>query len=515
MGQDSDGNHIRSAPRQGSPGRLRVFLQVVGAAVGLLFGTLMVDTIMSKRLLLPQDEGIAQGLGSLGEILAAVLGLSITVVAIVLQLASQRYSPKIVDLFMRDPVNVKTSGFMVVSCIYVVMLPTFAGNGQLPEVAMWAGFVLTAANFGLLLPYFGHVFEFLQPNNFITQIKTVAKESLNEATQNPKHVPEYQRQVADAVERIADNCLSAISLTDRGLALHSIRTLDELLIYYLHRKASLPDQWARIPQDYFLSLSREFYEEIVDQGTWVEAKVFMELEHVIRRSLGSLGEVVSQIATSTRNVGSSALRVQDQEVTELVVRFFNTYIRHALNRRDVRALYNILYQYQLFSREVMETQPDLCRRIVQHLVYYGRLANEMRMPFVTVTAAHDVRVLCEKAFQDQHMDVVPLLDLFLSLDQPSEAKTEELALIGVRKAQSILGAFFLEQGAINLVNRIRHDMSHESLSRMLLTRDEILAVTERKFWEITDRGINFDYIEPERHQYVRAFFEPLLQEDER
>lgn len=496
---------------------LSVFMKVVGTAVAMLVAAVLIDAFVWKRgldLLTPGSQGITDALGSLGEILAAVLGLSITVVAIVLQLASQRYSPKIVDLFMRDPTNAKAFGFMVVSCIYVIILPVFAGQQEIPMVATWAGLMLAVINFGLLLPYFSHVFEFLQPNNFITQIKAVARESLIYTIANPGSAVQGQKQVADAIERIADNCLSAISQTDRGLALHSIRTLDELLVHYLQHKTGLPGGWAQIHPDYFLSLSKEFYQEIVDQNTWVEAKVFMEFEHVTRRSLGSLGEVVSQIASSSRNIGEAALEAKDREVTELVVRFFNTYIRHALNRRNVRALYNILYQYQLFSRQIMLHNHDLCQRIVQYLVYYGRLANEMGMPFATVTAAHDVRVLCEQAYLNEHMDVVPLLDLFLSLDQPSEAKTEELALIGVRKAQSILGAFFLEHGAHHLANRIRHDMGHESVQRLLMIRDEILSVSERKFWEVTDRGINFDYVDPARHGFIKDFFEPLIQESE-
>ena len=41
-------------------------------------------------------------------------------------------------------------------------------------------------------------------------------------------------------------------------------------------------------------------------------------------------------------------------------------------------------------------------------------------------------------------------------------------------------------------------------------RDAILAVTDRKFWEITDRGFNFDFVEPEMRKYVHEFFDPMV-----
>ncbi len=485
-----------------------LFLATVGIAAGLLLVALGADRGLGGPLG-PQAGGLLIALGSMGEMLAAVLGLSLTVVAIVLQLASQRYSPKIVDLFMRDRINVAMFGFMVISCVYAVLLPAFASEARLPLVASWVGIGFGVINFGLLLPYFRHVFEFLQPNNFITRIRVQAHRSLLEASGDGSMVAPRQ-QVAEAIERISDNCMSAISQTDRSLALHSVQTLEAFVCQYLPLKGGLGAGWREVEASRFLSLSREFHQEIVEQGTWVEARALMEYELAVRRSMGPMGEVVSQISASTRQIGISALEAGDDEALELVVRFFNTYVRHALNRRDVRALYNILYQYQLLSLRVMERRPALCQRIVGYLVYYGQSANEMEMPFATVTAAHDVRVLCEAVFLKDAEAVVPLLDLFLRLDQHAEGFDREQALIGVRKAQCILGAFFIEHGADHLAQRIRHDMGHESPQRLLRIRDGILSVEARKFWEITDRGVNFDYIEPSRRPHVKAFFDPML-----
>ncbi|MEO1270910.1 MAG: DUF2254 family protein, partial [Myxococcota bacterium] len=160
-----------------SSGRLSVslFTGIVGSAVGLMVVLLALDLSVSELtvqglVMGVRGGGLSEALGSLAEVLAAVLGLSLTVVAIVVQLASQRYSAKIVDLFMSDWTNVGVFSFMVVSCIYVVMLPAFAGSGKppLPDFAVGAGLALAVVNFGLLLPYFGHVFAFLHPNNIIT-----------------------------------------------------------------------------------------------------------------------------------------------------------------------------------------------------------------------------------------------------------------------------------------------------------------------------------------------------------
>jgi hypothetical protein len=223
-----------------------------------------------------------------------------------------------------------------------------------------------------------------------------------------------------------------------------------------------------------------------------------------------MNEVVSQIASSTRAIGEQALESEDDAALELTTQFFNTYMRHTLNSRNVRAAYNVLYEYRRFASKLLDHQPGVCVKVVKHLVYYGRTANTMGLPFVTVTVAHDVRVLCQEAFDKSTLDMEEMLRLFLTLDQPSEDEGAEVALLGVRRAQSILGAFFLERGADVLAEQIRFDMREEPASRMRKIRDDILAVEERKFWEVTDRGFNFDWVSPDLRPRIVEFFEPML-----
>ncbi len=495
-----------------------LFAGVVGSAVGVFVVAVTLDIQLTDTMSFAslmdavRREGLASAMGSLAEVLAAILGLSLTVVAIVVQLASARYPAKIVDLFMFDRVNVGVFGFMASSCIYVALVPLLA-VAMPPLIATSIGVIISVVNFGILLPYFAHVFAFLEPTNIITQIENRAFSLLNIATTRQlsgRDLTIAQEQTAAAVERIADNCMAAVTQSDRNLALHSVRSLEAVVTGYLAVKPSLPPGWANVDASAFGTLAQEFVDEIVEHGTWIEAKTLMEYERVTRRALTEMSEVVSQLASSTRLIGLAAIKHDEHQVVDLTVRFFNTYIRHGLNNRNVRAVYNILYEYRRLAVAVFQWNPDAGRRVVEHLVYYGRTANDLGLPFVTVTCAHDVRVICQEIHGDNHSEVRQLLQLFLTLDQPSEHKSEEVALIGVRKAQSILGGFFVQQGKDDLAQLIRYDMRHENAARLRAIRDEILAVKERKFWEITDRGHNFDYVDEELRPHLIAFFEPML-----
>src|SRR5215212_2757862 len=62
-------------------------------------------------------ETMQSALGSLAQVIAAVLGIAITVVSIVVQLAATKYTSRVAEMFFRDRTNLAVMGFFVVACI--------------------------------------------------------------------------------------------------------------------------------------------------------------------------------------------------------------------------------------------------------------------------------------------------------------------------------------------------------------------------------------------------------------
>ena len=82
----------------------------------------------------------------------------------------------------------------------------------------------------------------------------------------------------------------------------------------------------------------------------------------------------------------------------------------------------------------------------------------------------------------------------------------EQALRGVRKAQVKLATFYLAHGAVEPAQRIAADLRGEKPDRLASIRAELLAVSDREFWEVTDRGVNFDYLDGARKEKLNEFF---------
>ena len=79
-------------------------------------------------------------------------------------------------------------------------------------------------------------------------------------------------------------------------------------------------------------------------------------------------------------------------------------------------------------------------------------------------------------------------------------------LRGVRKAQTKLATFYLVAGAEKYARQIAADMSMEPIARLRSLRDQLSRPSSKDFWEVIDRGTNFDYLDDTRRERVKEFF---------
>jgi hypothetical protein len=497
-------------------------------------------------------------LGSLSQVIASVLGIAITVVSIVVQLAATRYTPKVADLFFRDRINIGVMGFFVIACVEAVWVSFVVRSDFVPQATVTLTVVSSSASLLLLVPYFAYVFDFLDPQKVIARI---GEQTLDRATSRDGRAGRLtftarQAQAVGGLAHLADIAVNALGQKDKVIASEASAALRRLLVDYQTRKEGLPAEWFSIGAPLrtdpdFVALADDSLEDLARNRTWLEWKGLRQIREVFSAALNSTPEMAHVVAIDTRYVGEAALSAAGREVFGLIVKFMNTYLRAALNARDVRTAYNVLNQYRQLaeallaapedgawtelgsaqrspSREGAGTLPGVPDRIdlwsaavlveiAGHFKYYARLARGSGLGFVTETVAYDLCALCEVASVHQAPCQDRLLEIFLQIDLAPETQADERALRGVRKAQAKLASYYLSTGEEARARAIFDDMSGESAERLRSIRDEMLAVTAKDFWEIVDRGANFDYLPEPRKERLRQFFAqfPALAGDQR
>ncbi|HEX7671970.1 MAG TPA: DUF2254 domain-containing protein, partial [Polyangiaceae bacterium] len=241
--------------------------------------------------------------------------------------------------------------------------------------------------------------------------------------------------------------------------------------------------------------------------TWVEWKVMRQYLGIYNEALAEMRDINYLIAIDTRYIGEAAIRAKDKELVNLVFRFMNSYMRATLNARDVRTAYNVLNQYRLLVEAMLRNgSTEAALQGVKYMKYYGHVSFDMKLTFVTETVAYDVSALCEVANQVGAKEEREMLTEFLELDQSVLARSQEKGLLGVRKAQVKLASYYLLTGQEEKARTICRDMEGEPRERLLVIRQQLESVTSKDFWEIIDRGRNFEFMPPDQRDCMRTFF---------
>ncbi|MEM9192597.1 MAG: DUF2254 family protein [Myxococcota bacterium] len=472
-----------------------------GEALGLIFD--------------PNPESAAATLSNAGEIVAAVLAIAITVVAIVVELAANRYTHRITELFVAERINFFVMGFFVVTALqslWVTLIFDYdpkTQTGFVPHAGIGVSMVMLALCLLILLPYFGFVFAFLNPINIVERIRRHTLQLIR----SRRTVEARQREAVRGVEQMADVALNAMENKDKGVSMASVDALHSLLVGYHGIRSELGSRWFRVEGDLahnpdFVSMSQPVLDEVSRRKIWFEMKVMRQYQTIYNEALNRMRDINYVIAIHTRRLAERAIEADDGELLDLSLKFFNTYLRATINARDVRTAYNVLNQYRLLAVNALDYRGGTRSvEIARYFKYYGLTAYTGGLPFILETAAYDLCSLNELAFDRKSPAARDLLRIFLEVDKESENEVQETSLRGVRKAQVKLATYYLQHDDEDLARQVYRDMEREKAGRLQSIRDELLSVRSQEFWEISDRGVNFDYLSPARKAKMMEFFD--------
>ena len=471
-------------------------------------------TAASAPWLLFAERGASDTLTSFSEVTVAVLGIAITVVAIIVELAANRYTPRITELFVNDRVNQTVMGFFVLSAVVVLLVNMSLYGDHHPVWMVWASTALMTLSLLAILPYFVYVFDFLTPEQIVASLERRTRQGIASAARGGR-IRDARNDVLVGIEQLGDITLNSIDSKDKPIAISTIEALARVAAEGIERKGSCPDKWfdsrflVNNDQD-FVALHEDMIVALQERRTWVEMKVLRQFQTVFGASANRMRDINHIIGIETRRLAIQAFERGDAPSVAQSIRFLNTYLRASLNARDVRTSYNLLNEYRVLAEEFLERgAEDRMMEVAKHIRFYGQLAFAMNTGFILETAAYDLCSLLEQVHErgvGSHDSL--LVDIFLELDrEPEGGKTQEASLRGVRKAQIKLATHYLVHGDEASARRIFDDMRGERKERIASIRDELQAVTDQEYWEVSDRGINFEWLPPHRRAELPRFFD--------
>ena len=435
---------------------------------------------------------MSEALNMSAEVIAAIFGIAITVVAIIVQLAATRYNHHIVVLFMRDPTNIAVQTlFILVTllCIWVAALPESTQSLHLPTLLLVTIAVI------ILLPYFVYVFLFISPLNIIRRM--VRQTTRAVAQRKPV-------QAFAAVNQIQDVARSAIEHGDRAIALACVDAFQTIFTDYRNARKNLPQHWheqVRLQQDPdFVSYEPSALNDVSTSKLWFEVKLLQQFLNIMWLATPQMREVAAALGIATRHLSTSSTEPALQTVTHTTM---NSLLRASINARDARTAYHLLSQYRSVAEHALEANdPERVKRISQHIARYGLLAYEMDQAFILEVAAFDLSQLVMASLEKDSALSEDLLRRLLDLDQDIRNEAQENSLLGVRRAQIQVAAALLATEATELVTLVVEDLAGEHPERLERIMQNLQLEQDELFWEFTPRGVNFNYLPSSLKPYL-------------
>ena len=189
------------------------------------------------------DPGAVDTLASFAEVIVGVLGIAITVVAIIVELAANRYTPRITELFLRDPVNIAVLSFYVVTSVLVIWIDMSLYGTTHPVGMVLAAVTLMSLALLTILPYFAYVFDFLSPAGIIDHIRRSGTREIVRIASGKGDLDRARTQLIHAIEQLGDIANNSVEQQDKPIALDCLSALATLAEQHLAMKPQLPDAW--------------------------------------------------------------------------------------------------------------------------------------------------------------------------------------------------------------------------------------------------------------------------------
>src|SRR5467141_2543949 len=434
----------------------------------------------------PDPAAAAGTLGLVGGAEGVTLSIVLLGVMFGIQTSSSRYSPRIIGIFTRNPLNALVLSFALASILYTFLVRSEIKPTFVPMASVAVAEVLAIVNFALPFPYVLYTFEVMRAETLVSGIMRRARRSLKR-----------RNELMTCVAQVSDIAFGSIQLGDMPVAVLGIDVLGQFLArdYIPAKKKTLDAEWFKVGHAELPGAADQIINEVNRARTWFEYLVMSNFVDMVGLTPVHRKEAVHAIAVATRNIGLAAIDVGDPEVAELCVRFFNTYLRAAINQSAPTFASAIMNEYRRLAIGSLEWRPDLAIEAAAHLLRYGRHFDEAGMPAIYGAAAEDVADLAIEA-RARDPEVTHRLALLMVrnlLDLIPNARP--IGLNGLFKGVAKLTFWAMASDQKDTSHILVEGIAAAPPDFVDAALDRMESMQNGLFWEVNERVITFDWVE--------------------
>jgi len=448
-------------------------------------------------VLSPDADAAAWTLALVGTSEGVAIAIVIVVVVLGIQLSADRYSPRVIEIFIGDPLNTGVIALFLGSIVYTIWISTEVKADFVPYVGLYTSVALAFMDFSVLLPYLRHLFGIMRGEMIIGSVHHEASTALRTAFRTGGTL-RLRHEFRESLDQLYDIVLGAGEERDTELCMSALEVLRKLLVEeYIPNKPQLNQVWFRVGHEDMLGIAPEVIQEVDSTQTWVEYKVMSHLLSVIGETASFRKEVIHAIAGTTREIAVAAGSRGKDKVVDLAIRFFNTYLRAAINQRAPTFGYAIMSEYRRLATELGERKPELTVVIAEHLLRYGHAFELGAMHSAAGTAAEDVVDLTRNVARKHPAAGAPMAAQLGRYVVELKQGAHRSAFVGALNSVLKLALEALAEGWEPILDPLLAALRELPPDEVDGTLDRMRTTVDWHFWEVSDRVTTFHYVAPE------------------
>lgn len=457
-----------------------------------------------------------KALASTSRVATMLLAMLISGMAIALPLAANNYTPRLITMFTRDPINRAMFGLLLTFGVVAMWTSWVIRTAFIPHFGIHLCFFLFLASMSAIVPYLFYLFSFLNPESILVRLRTEAEKRIAQACRIRRDdskefaqtVWELKQDVVQRLDSISNIALGTLSRRDRQAFTRSLETLQHLETHYTKLKSDLPPEWFMVRASCLAGALPEAREAVEQERLILEMHLSNALLGLIESSLSYMRDAVNDVAFTVYRIASSSVLKQDYPAVRKYCALFNSTLRLGINRNDIRLIYNVLPHYRRVADDAAPLSPGFSLEIARYIHDYALTAAKTspHLGFAVELAAHELAGLVKVLVTHDEAPLAQCVGLLCDL--PTRQPTGEV-IQSVLKERLVAAVTIDPAGASELSAQLAAPMRELSDAELKHFRQRFLVDTPLLYWEITARQVNLDHVPDEKRALLAALLDKI------
>jgi len=411
----------------------------------------------------------------------AYFGAMITVMALIVTLTSNLYSPHLARLFVTHPLAIGSICFMLITNYFITISHLISQDHRWFQVISFLSFTLTILATFSIIPVLYLISKFIRPSFFIPLTGRYAHQELvsliNEA--DSKKFSGITKRLFSYIDVISNMASTAIQRKDKSVIRLVINEQFLLFRALINERTFTPKRRWRNKNFHFSNgLSEEGKYHLKKEKMWPEAYILskiLEQSKALGKNESDLLPLICREMTTTNDL---CINLGQRKISKLILSILNSMLKDSLETKSPTKFNYISYYYRM-NIELLIEDEELCKQAINSFLHYGLLAQETGNHRFAKSFLYDLgRIIHYLSFDDEKLStelyankIKDTWKIFLNSNSRIRAHT----------LKSIVKTFWIlySQNYYNITSKIKNDflsnnIEHAIILKGLLQNDDPL-----------------------------------------